>query len=92
MFAKVEWRSAYCQVIREANKVKRLEWAIENKTAALNDGFKDVMWTDKCSIQVETLRRFCCRKRGLHNHVQNQGDLLFKVYFHCQINNSTVIL
>ena len=52
--------SAYCQLIRENNKVKRLEWAQRNK----DDNFDDVIWTDECSIQLENHRRFCCRKEG----------------------------
>ena len=53
-------RSAYCQLIKENNKVKRLEWAQRNK----DDNFDDVIWTDECSIQLENHRRFCCRKEG----------------------------
>ena len=66
--SKLGWTfrgSAYCQLIREQNKAKRLEWAIENKDAALNSEFTDVVWTDECSVQLESHRRFCCRKRGM---------------------------
>ena len=52
--------SAYCQVIREANKAKRLEWSRQNLTY----DFADVVFTDECSIQMETHRRYCCRKTG----------------------------
>lgn len=52
--------SAYCQVIHEANKHKRLEWARKYKDKA----FRDVVFTDECTIQQESHRRFCCRKRG----------------------------
>ena len=52
--------SAYCQLIREANKQKRLLWARQYQ----DDGFENVLWTDECSVQLETHRRFCCRKRG----------------------------
>ena len=52
--------SSYCQLIRNANKVKRLEWAKEN----IGKDFGDVVWTDECSIQLSSHRRFCCRKRG----------------------------
>ena len=52
--------SAYCQLIRPENKGKRLQWAQEH----LGDGFDDVIWTDECSIQMETHRHFCCRKHG----------------------------
>ena len=57
--------SAYCQMIREANKGKRLEWARANIGEALNgNGFDDVIWSDESSIQLETHRRFCCHKQG----------------------------
>ena len=52
--------SAYCQLIREANKTKRLQWAIEHQ----HDDFGNVIWTDEATVQLETHRRFCCRKVG----------------------------
>ena len=52
--------SSYCQLIREANKVKRLHWAEQY----INDNFENVVWTDECTVQLESHRRFCCRKRG----------------------------
>ena len=55
--------SAYCQIIREANKQKRLDWARQHLHER-EDGFQDVIWTDECTVQLETHRRFCCRKRG----------------------------
>ena len=30
----------------------------------LRDEFTDVIWTDETTFQLETDRRFCCRKRG----------------------------
>ena len=44
--------SAYCQLIREVNKAKRLQWAIENQD--LN--FDDVVLTDECTVQLESHR------------------------------------
>ena len=55
--------SAYCQMIREANKAKRLDWAVKYRHEA-ETGFLDVVFTDETSIQLESHRRFCCRKRG----------------------------
>ena len=55
--------SAYCQLIRNVNKQKRLEWARNNLSEA-NDGFLDVIWTDESSIQLETHRRHSYRKVG----------------------------
>ena len=52
--------SSYCQLIRESNKIKRLEWALEYRSEAAANGFKNVLWTDESSIQLETHRRFCC--------------------------------
>ena len=52
--------SAYCQLIRQENKRRRLEWVRQH----LNDSFDDVLWTDDCSVQMESHRWFCCRKRG----------------------------
>ena len=34
--------AAYCQLIREANKQKRLEWAQQH----IHDNFYNVIWTD----------------------------------------------
>ena len=50
--------SVYCQLIREANKAKRLAWAQEH----LDDSFEDVIWTDECTVQMESYRRFTHRK------------------------------
>ena len=50
--------SAYCQLIRDANKVKRLEFA----RTYLNDDFADVIWSDETTVQLETHRRRCYRK------------------------------
>lgn len=55
--------SAYCQLIRDANKIKRLAWAEQFVTYKDKD-FEDVIFTDECTVQLETHRRFCCRKRG----------------------------
>ena len=52
--------SAYCQLIRNKNKIKRLEWAGLHQ----GDKFEDVIFTDESSIQLESHRRFCCRKKG----------------------------
>ena len=52
--------SAYCQLIHEQNKAKRLEWCQRYK----EDAFENVIWTDESTIQLENHRRFCCRKIG----------------------------
>lgn len=30
----------------------------------MNDSFDNVIWTDECTVQMESHRRFCCRKVG----------------------------
>ena len=52
--------SAYCQLIRDANKAKRLVWARQH----INDDFANVIWTDEASVQLETHRKRCYRKTG----------------------------
>ena len=55
--------NSYCQMIRNANKLKRLEWSRQYIHEA-EAGFLDVVYTDETSIQMEGHRWFCCRKRG----------------------------
>ena len=52
--------SAYCQLIRNANKEKRLEFA----RAYLHDSFNNVIWSDETTVQLENHRRYCYRKEG----------------------------
>ena len=53
--------TAYCQMIREQNRAKRLKWARQNLGAT----FDDVIWTDETSVQMESHRRFHVYKKGL---------------------------
>ncbi len=52
--------SAFCQLIRDANKQKRLQWALQH----CNDRFEDVVFTDESSVQIETHCKRCYRKKG----------------------------
>lgn len=52
--------SSYCQLIREVNKTKRLEWEVANR----DDAFSNVVWSYESMIQLEIEHRFCCRKKG----------------------------
>ena len=52
--------SAYCQLIRKSNKAKPLQWARDHT----QDAFENVIWTNECSVQLETHKKFCCRKQG----------------------------
>lgn len=50
--------SRYCQLIREADKTKRLEWARKDQ----ND-FEDVIYTDESRIQTEAHCRLACLQK-----------------------------
>ena len=52
--------SRYCQLIRHANKEKRVAWVQKH----FDDSFEDVIWTDESSIQLENYRTFSYRKKG----------------------------
>ena len=43
--------------------MKRLEWA-RNHHNEVEDGFEDVIWSDKSSVQLEIHQRFCYQKKG----------------------------
>ena len=46
--------SSYCQLIRNCNKEKRLEWALRYQNEVAGCGFENVVWSDESSIQLET--------------------------------------
>ena len=52
--------TSYCQLIWHVNKQKCLDWAQANTDLA----FEDVIWTDECTLQLQSHRCFCCRKKG----------------------------
>ena len=52
-------RIAYCQLIRDANKVKRLEFA--QRVLESGDTFNNVIFSDECSISLQAYRRTCFR-------------------------------
>ena len=62
---KIGWtlqRSRYCQLVRDANKVKRLQygqWVLET-----GDTFNNVIFSDECLISLEQFCRTCYRKIG----------------------------
>ena len=73
--------SSYCQFIRHVNKVKRLEWAKKYK----DDNFDNVVWTDECTVQLETHRRFACRKRG--EPPKNKPRFVLVFVHTCNVNS-----
>ena len=51
----------HCQLIRERNKEKRLEWC--QKMLDTKEQFEDVIFAGESSIQLETHRKRCYRKK-----------------------------
>ena len=52
-------RTAYCQLIHDANKVKRLEFA--QCILESGDTFHNVIFSDECSISLQSYRCTCFR-------------------------------
>ncbi len=55
-------KTRYCALIREENKQKRLDWCRERQ--ADGETFRDVIWTDECSVQLESNRKLSYHKKG----------------------------
>ena len=58
----VSTRPKYCQLIREANKEKRLQWCRE--VSRCGDDFADVIWTDECTVELQQHSLRCFRKKN----------------------------
>ena len=57
----VATRPKYSQLVREANKEKRLEWC--RKQLAAQEKFQNVVFTDESSVQLDSHARLCFRKK-----------------------------
>lgn len=56
-------RTRYCALISENNKDKRVAWCKERlQTGDLQ--FENVVWTDECSVQLESHRRWTFHRIG----------------------------
>ena len=56
-------RTRYCAMISESNKDKRLKWCTE-RTEQHDLQLDDVIWTDECTVQLESHRKTCYHKKG----------------------------
>ena len=56
-------RTRYCQLISEVNKEKRMEWCLDRVISGDLD-LSDVIWTDECSVQLESHRKVTYHKLG----------------------------
>ena len=52
----------YCQLTRDNNKRKRLDWC--RKMLQEKEEFKDVIWTDESTVMIDQYSWKCYRKRG----------------------------
>ena len=52
--------SAYCQLILNASRGKRFDFA----RIYLHNDFDDMIWSDETTVQLETHKRMCYRKEG----------------------------
>ena len=68
--------SVYCQVVRQENKGKRLEWAQQHR----NNDLADIIWTDECLVQMESHHRFCCWRSIKPKSKPRYGILRSTVY------------
>lgn len=49
-------------MIRDVNKEKRLEWCRDRLSGG--DTFEDVIWTDECTVQLESYQAKSYHKEG----------------------------
>ena len=70
--------SRCCQMIREPNKVKRLEWCVQHMQE--NDDLEDVIWSDETSIQLESHRRHAFRTKYQAPKLKSRPKHPVKVY------------
>lgn len=56
-------RTKYCQLVRDVNKVKRLEWAREK--IANSETFDDVIFSDEASFEVQRCTTRTFYKKGM---------------------------
>ena len=57
----VQRGTKYCQLIREPNRVRRLEFAM--KCLEDRESFNDVIFTDECSVHVENHAKLSFRRK-----------------------------
>ena len=56
-------KTRYCALISGSNQEKRLEWC-KAQQASGDVEFENVLWTDECTIQLESHRRITFHKKG----------------------------
>ena len=57
-------KTRYCALISDKNRLARLEWCKRMMTGDAGLEFDDVVWTDECTVQLESHRLVTFRKTG----------------------------
>ena len=74
----VQTGTKYCQLIRETNRAKRLEFCL--KCVEDNEQFDDVIFTDECSVHMEKHAKLCFRRRWEQPKLKGRAKHPFKVH------------
>ena len=70
--------AAYCQLIHDANKVKQLEFA--QRVLESGDTFHNMIFSDKCSISLQSYSRACFRMADKPNKRKPKAKHPLKVH------------
>ena len=74
----IKSKPKYCQMIRETNKQLRKAWCevqIANK-----EQFEDVIFSDECTVQLESHSKLCFRKIGEPRKLKHKPKHPYKVH------------
>ena len=74
----VQTGTKYCQLIREPNRVKRLEFAI--KCLEERESFNDVIFTDECSVHMENHAKLSFRRKWEPPKMKGRPKHPYKVH------------
>ena len=68
----------YCQLIREVNKEKRLIWCKD--MLSKGEDLKNIIWTDECSVQLQSHSLRCYRKVGQPKRLKPKPKHPYKIH------------
>ena len=74
----VQRGTKYCQLIREANRTKRLDFCLN--CVEEDEQFDDVIFTDECSVHLEKHAKICFRRRWEQPKLKGRAEHPFKVH------------
>ena len=74
----VQTGTKYCQLIRETNRGKRLEFSL--KCVEDNEQFDDVIFTDECSVHMEKHAKLCFHRRWEQPKLKGRAKHPHKVH------------